>query len=258
MLTYVIRRLLYSIVVLFVASMIIFCGHESRDEPARLPQAAPEHLAADDRNIEKRNHLDRPIYVRYAYWMQDVVTNKFGRDDHRHADLPGSPARHGEYASTRGGRGDARRPLAVGIGVFSALRQYSVSTTPRRLQFRRAGHTRVLARVDAAGVVREIYSGSTGQHLYVANLSAVDPGHGLHFALDRAWHLAFPVLVLMVASVATYSRYMRASMLEVVNADYVRTARAKGVDERKVTMRHAFRNALIPLVTIVALNSARC
>jgi peptide/nickel transport system permease protein len=63
-----------------------------------------------------------------------------------------------------------------------------------------------------------------------------------------------PVIVLMVASVATYSRYMRASMLEVVNSDYVRTARAKGLPERRVTMRHAFRNALIPLVTVVALN----
>ena len=58
----------------------------------------------------------------------------------------------------------------------------------------------------------------------------------------------------MVASVASYSRYMRASMLEVVNADYVRTARAKGLPERTVTMKHAFRNALLPLVTLVALN----
>jgi peptide/nickel transport system permease protein len=63
-----------------------------------------------------------------------------------------------------------------------------------------------------------------------------------------------PILVLMVASVAAYSRFMRASMLEVVNSDYVRTARAKGLTEQRVTMKHAFRNALIPLVTVVALN----
>ena len=80
------------------------------------------------------------------------------------------------------------------------------------------------------------------------------PGTGLHFVVDRAHHLVLPVLVLMVASIATYSRYMRASMLEVVNSDYVRTARAKGLSEKKVTMKHAFRNALIPLVTLVALN----
>ena len=82
----------------------------------------------------------------------------------------------------------------------------------------------------------------------------MDPGTGWHFWVDRAHHLVLPVIVLMVASIATYSRYMRASMLEVVNTDYVRTARAKGLPERKVTMRHAFRNALIPLVTVIALN----
>jgi peptide/nickel transport system permease protein len=89
---------------------------------------------------------------------------------------------------------------------------------------------------------------------YTANLSGVDPGTGIHFILDRAQHLGLPIIVLMVASIATYSRYMRASMLEVVNSDYVRTARAKGLPEQRVTMKHAFRNALIPLVTIVALN----
>jgi peptide/nickel transport system permease protein len=57
-----------------------------------------------------------------------------------------------------------------------------------------------------------------------------------------------------VAGVAQYSRYMRASMLEVVNSDYVRTARAKGLMERNVVMKHAFRNALIPLVTVVAID----
>jgi peptide/nickel transport system permease protein len=89
---------------------------------------------------------------------------------------------------------------------------------------------------------------------YVASLNSVDPGSGLSFVLDRAQHLALPIIVLAVANIASYSRFMRASMLEVINADYVRTARAKGLDERRVMMRHAFRNALIPLVTLVALN----
>jgi peptide/nickel transport system permease protein len=95
----------------------------------------------------------------------------------------------------------------------------------------------------------------TGYNIFpVASLSSVDPGSGIHFWIDRAHHLVLPVIVLMIASIATYSRFMRASMLEVINSDYVRTARAKGLTEQKVTMRHAFRNALIPLVTLVALN----
>ena len=75
-----------------------------------------------------------------------------------------------------------------------------------------------------------------------------------NFLLDRIQHLALPVIVLAVASIAQYSRYMRAAMLEVINSDYVRTARAKGLNERSVVMKHAFRNALIPLATVVALN----
>ena len=83
---------------------------------------------------------------------------------------------------------------------------------------------------------------------------AVDPGTGLDFVVDRAHHLALPVIVLAIAGTASYSRWMRSSMLEVVNADYVRTARAKGVAENRVTMKHALRNALIPMVTLVALD----
>jgi peptide/nickel transport system permease protein len=74
--------------------------------------------------------------------------------------------------------------------------------------------------------------------------------------LDYFRHLALPVLTLTVVSVAAWSRFVRASMLDVVAADYVRTARAKGVPRRKVVFKHAFRNAMIPFVTVVALDTA--
>ena len=72
--------------------------------------------------------------------------------------------------------------------------------------------------------------------------------------IDRATHLALPTVALALISLAGYSRYSRASMLEVMNQDYIRTARSKGISERAVVMRHAFRNALIPVVTIVTLD----
>jgi peptide/nickel transport system permease protein len=71
---------------------------------------------------------------------------------------------------------------------------------------------------------------------------------------DTFSHLVLPTLALMLISVATYTRYSRASMLEVLNQDYIRTARAKGLTERTVVVRHAFRNAMIPLATIVAFD----
>ncbi len=72
--------------------------------------------------------------------------------------------------------------------------------------------------------------------------------------LDTTTHLILPTMAIMLISFATYSRYSRASMLETMNADYVRTARAKGLTERTVVLRHAFRNALIPIATLAALD----
>jgi peptide/nickel transport system permease protein len=72
--------------------------------------------------------------------------------------------------------------------------------------------------------------------------------------LDTASHLVLPTIAIMLISFAGYSRYSRASMLEVMNADYVRTARAKGLTERTVVLRHAFRNALIPIATLAAID----
>jgi peptide/nickel transport system permease protein len=71
---------------------------------------------------------------------------------------------------------------------------------------------------------------------------------------DTFWHLALPSLTLILIGFAGYSRFMRASMLEVMNSDYVRTARSKGISETRVTVRHGVRNALLPLTTIVALD----
>jgi peptide/nickel transport system permease protein len=72
--------------------------------------------------------------------------------------------------------------------------------------------------------------------------------------IDTFTHLLLPTIALMLISLAGYSRYSRASMLEIMNQDYIRTARAKGLGERTVVMRHAFRNALIPLATLVAFD----
>jgi peptide/nickel transport system permease protein len=72
--------------------------------------------------------------------------------------------------------------------------------------------------------------------------------------LDRLWHLVLPVVTLSFVGIAHYTRYLRASMLETLGQEYVRTARAKGLLERIVVIRHAFRNAAIPLVTVAALD----
>lgn len=91
----------------------------------------------------------------------------------------------------------------------------------------------------------------------VPTLGDITPNLGGNFwvvALDQTMHLVLPTIALMLVSFATYTRYSRGSMLEVMNQDFIRTARAKGLNERTVVMRHGFRNSLIPLATIVPID----
>jgi peptide/nickel transport system permease protein len=256
MLQYVIRRLLYSTIVLIAASFLVFFFVAKSGNPLAALEITPNVSQETVNNIRERKHLDRNIFVRYGYWAKDAVTNNFGST--LLSNEPILPDLWRVMKNTLQLIIAAQLlaiMLGVGIGVYSALRQYSVfdyaATTFSFLGL--AMPVFWIALMLQVAVV-QVYL-STGHRFFpVASLSDVDPGTGLDFVIDRAHHLALPVFVLMIAGMASYSRYMRASMLEVVNSDYVRTARAKGVKERRVTMKHAFRNALIPIVTLVALD----
>ena len=80
------------------------------------------------------------------------------------------------------------------------------------------------------------------------------PGHQGFDPVLRAKYLILPVTVVAIQIIAVYSRYMRASLLEVLNSDYLRTARAKGISERRILVKHALRNALVPIVTVAAID----
>ena len=256
MLTFVIRRLLYSIVVLLAASFIIFTFVSVSGDPVAFLKMQPTASEITIQRIEERKHLNDPIPVQYVYWLKDMFTNQFGTTTIGDRPiLPDITRVMGHTLQLVIAAELLAILFAVGIGVYSALRQYSVfDYSATTFSFVGLATPVFWLALMLQVLFVYIYQWTGVRIFYVANLSGIDPGSGLHFVLDRAQHLALPVLVLMVASIASYSRYMRASMLEVVNSDYVRTARAKGLSERNVTMRHAFRNALIPLVTIVALN----
>ena len=256
MLTFVVRRLLYSVAVLFAASFIVFAGVSSVSDPLAFVRMQPGFSEQTIENIEARKHLNEPIPVRYVYWVKDAVTDGFGTTVIGDRPiLPDLERAMGHTLQLALVAEILAIIFAVVIGVYSALRQYSAfdysATTFSFLGFATPAFWLALM---LQILFVNVFLWFDVRIFYVANLSSVDPGSGLHFVLDRAQHLALPVIVLMVANIATYSRFMRASMLEVVNADYIRTARAKGLAERTVTMRHAFRNALIPMVTLVALN----
>lgn len=256
MLSYVVRRLLYSFLVLIAASVFVFWGMNIVTNPVEFLRQNPQISERTIQNIEHRKHFDRPIYVRYWYWVQAAVLHKFGTKTI--SDTPIWPDLKRAMGHTLQLVLTAELLaliIAIGIGVYSALRQYSVfdylATT---FSFVGLATPVFWLALMLQILFVNIYLWFHIRIFYVANLNSVDPGHGIHFVLDRAQHLALPIIVLAVASIATYSRYMRASMLDVINSDYVRTARAKGLKEQRVTMKHAFRNAIIPLVTVVALN----
>ena len=256
MLSYVVRRLLYSVVVLVAASVLVFTFVSVSGDPLAQLRITPNLSQQSVQNVIDRKHLDDPIPVRYWYWAKDAVTNEFGTT--LLGDRPILPDLWRVMKNTLQLVFIAEILailIAVGIGVSSALRQYSVfDYTATTVSFLGLATPVFWLALMLQVLVVQIYE-QTGHRIFpVASLNSVDPGSGIHFVLDRAHHLVLPVLVLMVASVASYSRYIRASMLEVLNSDYVRTARAKGLPEGRVTMKHAFRNALVPLVTLVGLS----
>jgi peptide/nickel transport system permease protein len=256
MLSYIVRRLLYSIPVLVAASFLIFTFTVTTSDPLsnlRMVRNVNENAIA---LITKEKHLDRPVIVRYGYWVRDAVTDKFGTtifgdrpiwDDIKRV-VPNTLQLllSAEIFSVL---------FAIALGVYTAIRQYSVfDYLTTSFSFLGLAVPVFWLALILQVVFTNIYLKWDIRVFYTAQLSSVDPGHGLSFFLDRVQHLVLPVTTLVVVNVAGYSRYMRASMLEVINSDYVRTARAKGLTERRTIMKHAFRNALIPLTTLVALD----
>jgi len=255
-LTYIIRRLLYSVVVLLVASFLIFTFVTISGDPLAFLKMSPGASPATIANIEARKHLNDPIVVQYVYWLQDAVTNQFGTTIiGERKIMPDIQRVTGHTVQLVIAAELLAILIAIAIGVYSALRQYSVfDYTATTFSFLGLATPVFWLALMLQILFVNIYLWFDIRIFYTANLSGVDPGGGVYFFLDRVQHLALPVIVLCVASIATYSRYMRGAMLEVINSDYVRTARAKGLKERSVIMRHAFRNALIPLTTVIALN----
>jgi peptide/nickel transport system permease protein len=257
MLTYIVRRILYSIPVLVATSFLIFTFVSISGDPLGRLRANPNITAEQIHAIEHAKKLDRPVIVRYGYWIRDAVTKQFGTTLFGNRKIwPDLKRVMGHTLQFILTALIISVIVGIAIGVYSGLRQYSAfDYTATTLTFVGFATPVFWLALMLQVLVVQIYLKWNIRIFYTSGLSSsTNAGHGLHFLLDRAQHLALPVIALCVLSIATYSRYMRASMLEVLNSDYVRTARAKGLVERRVIMKHAFRNALIPLITVVAID----
>ena len=253
MLTYIVRRVLYSIPVLVISTFLSFTFVSLAGNPTLALKANPRFSQHTIDLISARYHLSDPIPVRYGYWVKDVFTHKLGNSLSTLQPIwPDITRTMGHTAQFIIIAEILAVILGVAVGIYSAIRQYSLFdysfTAFSFLGF--AMPTFWLALLLQILFV-DIYLKWNVRIFYTSGLNSPHEGP---WSLDRFQHLGLPIITLCIISFAGYSRYMRASMLDVINSDYVRTARAKGVSEPRIVMRHVVRNALIPIITVASLN----
>ncbi|MBV8562414.1 MAG: ABC transporter permease [Actinobacteria bacterium] len=254
MLTYAARRILYSVPVLILSTFLSFCFISLAGDPRQNLLANPNLSRVHYHALYFKYHLNASIPVRYWYWLEDVFTHKLGRSLLTSQPIwPDLVRVLGHTLQIVILADGLALVLGIAVGVLSAVKQYSlfdyVFTTISFLGF--AMPTFWLALLLQV-LFTNIYLRWNVRIFYTSGLNSGVSADT--WSLDRLQHIALPALTLAIISFALYSRFVRAAMLDVIGSDYVRTARAKGIPERLVIGRHVLRNALIPLVTVAALN----
>lgn len=275
---YIIRRVLQAIPLLFFVSIVLFFLMGQLGDPVATMGGRRVTRPADRERLTRQLGLDQPFYKQYLYWLIGNDWTSIDMDGDGIADTPGTRRGivRGDFGMSLMKRGQPawdviwdRIPntlllmvtaeiviivFALLIGIFSALRQYTV-----------ADH--VITTISFIGfstpifffALLSIYIFSVNFKRWgLPSLPAVgmfDPQVGKTPG-QVALHMVLPVFTIAFVSIAAYSRYIRSTMLEVLNQDYIRTAKAKGLYNRQVLFVHALKNASLPIVTLVGLDLA--
>jgi peptide/nickel transport system permease protein len=258
MTSYLIRRVLAGLLTLLVASFLLFLMVAVSGNPlANLlanPHISPATIAAAKNELG----LNQPLLLRYWTWLIHMLQGNFG------ISTTGQPV-----GSELGSRLLVTLQLvlptvvlsaiiAILIGVVTAVRQYSVldhaMTAVAYLFYSTPVFVVAIMLKDFLAVD---VNNSVG-HTILYTIGQNNPGTTGAWSIfvDAVQHAVLPVVALVLITYAGWSRYQRATMLDVLNADYIRLARAKGLSRRRVLYVHALRNALIPVVTVIALDFA--
>ena len=254
---FIIKRIIMSIGILFCVTLIIYtlirCLPSSYVETMAMQLSSAPGAKSYDEWIAQLNAsygLDQPILVGYVTWLKDFLQGNFGDSwkwtmpvMEKFQSVIGLSFVVGAISLV------LQLIIAIPLGIIAATKQYSkadYAITAGALvgislptfffaTLLKLGFAVKLGWFDTHGLVGRNY----------AQLDAMGQ------LLDKANHLVLPIATLTIISIGSLMRYTRTNMLEVLNADYICTARAKGLSERKVIYHHAFRNTLIPLVTII-------
>lgn len=251
MLAYAVRRIAATVPVLLVATFVVYVLVSIANDPlARLATCANCDQAAYDRVIDLYD-LDQPIPLRFVNWVTGALQGDLGVSSSL-GEQPVAPILAQRAWNTALLAIPAFALIAIAavvLSVISAVRQYSLTdylvTGGSFLGISMPTFFFGLLLQVAFGVWWQDWTGT--KPFYVTGMHLDSLG-------DYVASAVLPVATLALVLVATESRFGRASMLEVINADYIRMARSKGVSEGKVIFGHALRNAMIPIVTLWALD----
>lgn len=257
MLPYIVRRVVISIPLLLIASILVFVlVAESGDPLAQLRQN-PNVPASTIKARAHALYLDRSLPVRYWHWLSNFVQGDFGKSSYNGINVRSDLVnRAGVTFRLILLAVILAVLLGVSVGVISAVKQYS----PTDYSFTFTGFVFLSLPVFWFAAILKLFAIDINNwigHDVLFTIGDSTPGLTGSFwdkLPNYAGHLALPTISLAMLSFAIYSRFQRASMLDVLNSDYIRLARAKGLSNRRVMVRHALRTALIPLVTIVAID----
>ena len=262
MLRFVVRRLIWAVPTLLIVTFLVYVAIRIGTDPVAsyLRSNARASQAQIDAYIEA-NGLYEGFggYVRgYFTWLGGFLTG----------DWPTSIKGNREvWPNLKDAIANSLRLAGIGailgivigctFGVFAALRPGSlrdggVNTTALVMLSIPPFVTAVILQMVFAVYTREWFPEQEWLHFPTSGV--YPPGQQGFDPLEMARHLTLPVAVVAIQSIAVYTRYMRASLLDVLSSDYLRTARSKGVSERTVLVRHAMRNAMLPIVTLAAID----
>jgi peptide/nickel transport system permease protein len=254
--TLLIRRLLYSIPVLLVASFLMFWMVRTTFDPtARLRVSRDPEVIAQER---ERLGLDDSIFTQYRVWLGDFIRGDWGESSRTRQPVSEViPQAFGNTIQLIVWGVLISAIVAIGIGVYTALKQYSagdyVFTGLTYIGISMPPFWFALIAIHFLAVAPQGWFDLESPPVKFVGLHSVGAS-GLNW--DYLQHLILPVLTLSVQLMASWTRFQRSSTLDVLSSDYIRTARAKGVPRRRVIVRHAMRNSLIPLVTVIAVDAA--
>lgn len=251
---YLLRRILQMIPLLFFISIISFSIAEfSPGDPVMMYITREKRrLTADE--LDKIRHelgLDRPVHIRYLNWVKNMVDGNWGYSLRSSDTVKDEIMERLPNTVLLGGISVLLTlVISIPIGVFSALKRHTIMdyivTVGAFIGISMPSFWLGLLLIELFGNQLRI--------LPSVGMTSIGRLTGFAYVLDVAKHVILPAITLSFTSIAYWSRYQRATLIETLNLDYITTARGKGLSEKLVVFRHAFRNSLIPVVTLAGLS----